>query len=197
MPFTTSTTARTGRPYLPKTRRLPRILLHSGGSAGAVPNADAVVLRDAKPLAPGALAGRARFNFYVHALGDQYACSAISPALWPHAEPGISIRTAFSNPSARTMRGVLAVMRYVEAIRWPPSLMQRAEDWEWSSLRVRLDGDEAELARARPVAAARGLADATSTRTRPKDIRGDSAAVRAQKTRPRAKCERPFATRDS
>jgi putative transposase len=49
-------------------------------------------------------------------------------------------------------RGVLAVIRYVESNPLSASLVRRAEDWTWSSLRVRLDGDEDRLLSDGPVA---------------------------------------------
>ena len=48
-------------------------------------------------------------------------------------------------------RGVLSVIRYVEANALTARLVQRAEHWPWSSLRVRTDGDEGRLLTACPV----------------------------------------------
>lgn len=43
----------------------------------------------------------------------------------------------------RDDRGLLAVMRYVEGNPVAAGLVKRAEDYEWSSLRLRLRGDDA------------------------------------------------------
>jgi putative transposase len=57
----------------------------------------------------------------------------------------------FNNPICRDERGVLAVMRYVEANPLTAGLVKRAEDWEWSSLRLRLNGNEGNLLAPGPV----------------------------------------------
>jgi putative transposase len=49
-------------------------------------------------------------------------------------------------------QGVLAVMRYVESNPLSAGPVARAEDWKWSSLRVRLDGDEQQLLSEGPIA---------------------------------------------
>ncbi|HVL69007.1 MAG TPA: transposase [Vicinamibacterales bacterium] len=48
----------------------------------------------------------------------------------------------YRNRICTDARGVLAVMRYVEANPLTAGLVKRAEDWEWSSLRVRARGNE-------------------------------------------------------
>jgi putative transposase len=58
----------------------------------------------------------------------------------------------YRNDVCTDERGVLAVVRYVEGNPLAAGLVKRAEDWKWSSLRVRLDGDEAGLLAEGPVA---------------------------------------------
>ena len=51
----------------------------------------------------------------------------------------------------RDERGVLAVMRYVEANPLAAGLVTRAQDWEWSSLHLRAQGLEKRLLAEGPV----------------------------------------------
>jgi putative transposase len=51
----------------------------------------------------------------------------------------------YRNDVCRDDRGVLAVMRYVEGNPLAAGLVRRAEDYKWSSLRIRVDGDEGQL----------------------------------------------------
>jgi putative transposase len=46
---------------------------------------------------------------------------------------------------------LLAVLRYVERNPLRANLVQRAEDWQWSSLRERLEGQASELLHAGPI----------------------------------------------
>ncbi len=62
-------------------------------------------------------------------------------------------------------------MRYVEGEPAAAQLVQRAEDWEWSSLRCRLDGDEGNLLEPGPYRCPQTGGD-SSTSTRPKHIAG-------------------------
>ena len=48
--------------------------------------------------------------------------------------------------------GVVAVTRYIESNPLAAGLVRRAEDWCWSSLRIRIDGDEDKLLARGPVA---------------------------------------------
>ena len=57
----------------------------------------------------------------------------------------------YRNRICRDERGVLAVMRYVEANPLTARLVKRAENWEWSSLRIRTKGDEHRLLSAGPL----------------------------------------------
>lgn len=57
----------------------------------------------------------------------------------------------YKNRICKDERGVLAVMRYVEANALSAKYVKRAEDWEWSSLRVRLRGDPGRLLSEGPV----------------------------------------------
>lgn len=57
----------------------------------------------------------------------------------------------YRNRICRDERGVLAVMRYVEANPLTAGLVKRAQDWEWSSLRIRERGDADGLLSAGPV----------------------------------------------
>jgi putative transposase len=91
----------------------------------------------------------------------------------------------FQNPICRDHRGVLAVMRYVEANPLTAHLVQRAEDWEWSSLRLRLDGDEGNLLAPGPVPLPPNWRTIVNE-TRPKHI---TAAHRA--CQPRKRVETP------
>ena len=74
-------------------------------------------------------------------------------------------------------RGVLAVMRYVEANALTARLVGRAENWEWSSLRLRMDGDEGGLLTACPVRLPENWVQIVND-TQPKDV---EAARRACK----------------
>ena len=49
----------------------------------------------------------------------------------------------YRNDICRDDRGVLAVMRYVEGNPVAAGVTKRAEDYEWSSLRLRMRGDRA------------------------------------------------------
>jgi putative transposase len=93
----------------------------------------------------------------------------------------------FQNPICRDNRGVLAVMRYVEANPLTAHLVQRAEDWEWSSLRLRLDGDAGNLLVPGPVPLPENWT-ALVNETRPKHI---AAAHRACQPRDRKKRKKP------
>lgn len=57
----------------------------------------------------------------------------------------------FKNRICRDERGVLAVMRYVEANALKARYVKRAEDWEWCSLRVRARGNLGNLLSEGPV----------------------------------------------
>ena len=48
----------------------------------------------------------------------------------------------YRNDVCRDDRGVLAVMRYVEGNALAAGLVDRAEDWKWSSLRLRVRGED-------------------------------------------------------
>ena len=47
----------------------------------------------------------------------------------------------YRNRICKDERGVLAVMRYVEANPFTAKYVERAQEWEWSSLHLRLNGD--------------------------------------------------------
>lgn len=47
----------------------------------------------------------------------------------------------YRNDICTDARGVLAVIRYVEGNPVAAGIVKRAEDWKWSSVRVRLDGN--------------------------------------------------------
>ena len=74
-------------------------------------------------------------------------------------------------------------MRYVEANPLTAKLVQRAEDWEWSSLRLRLDGDEQGLLAPAPVPLPVNWTTLVNE-TRPRDL---AAAQRACKPPERKK----------
>lgn len=57
----------------------------------------------------------------------------------------------YRNRICQDDRGVLAVIRYVESNPLSAGLVERAQDWRWSSLRVRIDGDEQQLLADGPV----------------------------------------------
>ena len=57
----------------------------------------------------------------------------------------------FRNDICTEARGVLAVMQYVEGNPLAAGLVRRAEDWRWSSLRLRIDGDPLGLLSEGPV----------------------------------------------
>ena len=57
----------------------------------------------------------------------------------------------YRNDICTDARGVLAVMRYVEGNPLAAGLVARAQDWEWSSLRIRIAGDEAGLLTKGPI----------------------------------------------
>ena len=48
-------------------------------------------------------------------------------------------------------RGLLSIMRYVEGNPVAAGLVKRAQDWQWSSLRIRLDGEDAGLLATPPI----------------------------------------------
>ena len=48
----------------------------------------------------------------------------------------------YRNRICKDDRGVLSVIRYVEGNPRAAGLVRRAQDWEWSSLRVRLNAEE-------------------------------------------------------
>ena len=51
----------------------------------------------------------------------------------------------YRNDVCSDERGVLSVIRYVEGNPLAAGIVKRAEDWKWSSLHVRLAGDEDQL----------------------------------------------------
>jgi putative transposase len=57
----------------------------------------------------------------------------------------------YRNRICQDDRGVLAVMRYVESNPLAAGLVKRAQDWPWSSLRIRIDGDPQELLAESPI----------------------------------------------
>ncbi len=57
----------------------------------------------------------------------------------------------YRNDVCEDDRGVLAVMRYVEGNPLAAGLVTQAQDYEWSSLRLRIDGDEGHLLSEPPV----------------------------------------------
>jgi putative transposase len=57
----------------------------------------------------------------------------------------------YRNDICRDDRGVLAVIRYVEGNALAAGIVKRAQDWRWSSLRVRIDGDERGLLTQGPI----------------------------------------------
>ena len=57
----------------------------------------------------------------------------------------------YRNDVCTDARGVLAVMNYVEGNPLAAGIVRRAEDWRWSSLRLRLEGDPDKLLSEGPV----------------------------------------------
>ena len=57
----------------------------------------------------------------------------------------------YRNDICTDARGVLSVMQYVEGNPLAAGLVRRAEDWRWSSLRMRLEGDPLGLLSEGPV----------------------------------------------
>lgn len=57
----------------------------------------------------------------------------------------------YRNEVCRDERGVLAVIRYVEGNPLAAGLVRQAQRWEWSSLRLRIEGDEGGLLSAAPI----------------------------------------------
>jgi putative transposase len=57
----------------------------------------------------------------------------------------------YRNSICTDVRGVLSVIRYVEGNPLAAGLVTRAQDWEWSSLRLRVNADEAGLLAAGPI----------------------------------------------
>ncbi|MBA2306039.1 MAG: transposase [Acidobacteria bacterium] len=60
-------------------------------------------------------------------------------------------QSRYRNDVCKDDRGVLAVMRYVEGNPLAAGLVTRAQDWEWSSLRIRADGEERGLLSEGPI----------------------------------------------
>ena len=75
----------------------------------------------------------------------------------------------YRNRICRDERGVLAVIRYVEANPLTAGLVKKAEAWEWSSLRIRLNGDEGQLLSEGPVPLPANWAMHVNE-TQPKDV---------------------------
>jgi REP-associated tyrosine transposase len=64
-----------------------------------------------------------------------------------HAHYGLTgtghlYQARYRNDICRDDRGVLAVMRYVEGNALAAGLVRRAEDWRWSSLALRIRGED-------------------------------------------------------
>ena len=57
----------------------------------------------------------------------------------------------YRNDICTDARGVLTVMNYVEGNPLAAGIVRRAEDWRWSSLRLRLEGDPDKLLSEGPV----------------------------------------------
>jgi putative transposase len=57
----------------------------------------------------------------------------------------------FRNDICTDARGVLAVINYVEGNPLAAGIVRRAQDWKWSSLRLRLEGDPDKLLSEGPV----------------------------------------------
>lgn len=57
----------------------------------------------------------------------------------------------YRNDLCTDARGVLAVINYVEGNPLAAGIVRRAEDWRWSSLRLRLEGDPDKLLSEGPV----------------------------------------------
>jgi putative transposase len=86
----------------------------------------------------------------------------------------------YRNDICTDARGVLAVTQYVEGNPLAAGLVRRAEDWRWSSLRLRLDGDPLGLLSEGPVPLPANWMDYVNEHTAIK-----SAARRAETTRRR------------
>lgn len=73
-----------------------------------------------------------------------------------HAHYGLTgtghlYQARYRNDICRDDRGVLAVMRYVEGNPLAAGIVARAQEWAWSSLRIRCEGTEAGLLSPGPI----------------------------------------------
>jgi putative transposase len=84
----------------------------------------------------------------------------------------------YRNDVCRDTRGVLAVIRYVEGNPLAAGLVSRAQDWEWSSLRVRVNGDEAGLLAPGPIELPKNWTTYVNVNT-PKRRRSSNDPIRA------------------
>lgn len=76
----------------------------------------------------------------------------------------------YRNRICESERRLLATIRYVEANPRAANLVQRARDWKWSSLRMRVRGGEEDFLRPCPIELPRNwpdYVDATTTREEP------------------------------